>query len=155
MPKSLFQEIIFCIMMVFVMVYSMICYNISLSIGGFSNKVFLMAFHELVIMGPIAFVLDMIIAGPLAKKVTFSIFDPKKDNPIWLVLSISACSIWIMCPLMSFAATILFKGGLLQKEVISIWLKTTIFNYPMATLAQFAWAGPIVRKLFGLIFRNK
>ena len=93
MPKSLFQEIIFCIMMVFVMVYSMICYNISLSIGGFSNKVFLMAFHELVIMGPIAFVLDMIIAGPLAKKVTFSIFDPKKDNPIWLVLSISACSI--------------------------------------------------------------
>ena len=56
---------------------------------------------------------------------------------------------------MSFAATILFKGGLLQKEVISIWLKTTIFNYPMATLAQFAWAGPIVRKLFGLIFRNK
>jgi len=37
--------------MVFVMVYAMICYNISLNIGGMANHVFLDAFHELVIMG--------------------------------------------------------------------------------------------------------
>ena len=54
MPKTKFQEVIFTIMMVFVMVYAMICYNIALNIGGMSNKVFLAAFHELVIMGPIA-----------------------------------------------------------------------------------------------------
>ena len=30
MPKNKFQEVIFTIMMVFVMVYAMICYNISL-----------------------------------------------------------------------------------------------------------------------------
>ena len=34
-------------MMVFVMVYAMICYNISLNMGGMSNEVFLAAFHEL------------------------------------------------------------------------------------------------------------
>ena len=58
MPKNKFQEVIFTIMMVFVMVYAMICYNISLNMGGMSNEVFLAAFHELIIMGPIAFVLD-------------------------------------------------------------------------------------------------
>ena len=30
MPKTKFQEVIFTIMMVFVMVYAMICYNIAL-----------------------------------------------------------------------------------------------------------------------------
>ena len=33
----------------------MICYNIALNMGGMSNAVFLKAFHELVIMAPIAF----------------------------------------------------------------------------------------------------
>ena len=55
MPKTKFQEVIFTIMMVFVMVYAMICYNIALNIGGMSSEVFLSAFHELVIMGPISF----------------------------------------------------------------------------------------------------
>ena len=66
MPKTKFQEVIFTIMMVFVMVYAMICYNIALNIGGMSNEVFLSAFHELVIMGPIAFVLDFFFVGTIA-----------------------------------------------------------------------------------------
>lgn len=48
MPKNLFQEIVFTVMMVFVMVYAMICYNIALNIGGMTNEVFLLAFKELV-----------------------------------------------------------------------------------------------------------
>ena len=53
MPKTKLQEVVFTILMVFVMVYAMICYNIALNMGGMSNIVFLNAFHELVIMGPI------------------------------------------------------------------------------------------------------
>ena len=56
MPKNKFQDVIFTIIMVFVMVYVMICYNIALNIGGMKNEVFLSAFHELVIMGPLAFI---------------------------------------------------------------------------------------------------
>ena len=73
MPKTKFQEVVFTILMVFVMVYAMICYNIALNIGGMSNEVFLSAFHELVIMGPAAFVLDFFIVGNLAKKKAFQI----------------------------------------------------------------------------------
>ena len=39
MPKNKFQEIIFTILMVFVMVYAMVCYNIALNTGGFSGCV--------------------------------------------------------------------------------------------------------------------
>lgn len=68
MPKTKFQEVIFTIMMVFVMVYAMICYNIALNIGGMSSEVFLSAFHELVIMGPIAFVLDFFLSVQLRRR---------------------------------------------------------------------------------------
>ena len=54
MPKTKLQNVIFTLMMAFLMVYAMICYNISLNIGEMSNQVFLMAFHEMVIMWPIA-----------------------------------------------------------------------------------------------------
>ncbi|MBR1910747.1 MAG: DUF2798 domain-containing protein [Treponema sp.] len=155
MPKSLFQEIVFTVMMVCVMVYAMICYNIALAVGNLSNAVFAMAFKEFVLMAPIAFVLDMAIAGPIAKKITFKTFTPAKDNPVWIVMSISFCSVWLMCPLMSFAATVLFKGGLFQKEVISIWIKTVAFNYPAALFIQFMLAGPAIRKLFGVLFSQK
>jgi hypothetical protein len=154
MPKSLGQEILFTIMMVFVMVYAMICYNIALAMGGLSNSVFLLAFHELPIMAPIAFVIDFFIVGPLAKKITFSKFNPEQTNPVFIILSISICSVWMMCPLMSLAATILFKGGF-QKEMISIWLQTTAFNYPMAAFWQLLVAGPVVRGIFWAIFKSR
>ncbi|MBQ3669949.1 MAG: DUF2798 domain-containing protein [Treponema sp.] len=146
MPKNLFQEVVFTIIMVLFMVYGMICYNIALAMGGMKNAVFLAAFHELLIMAPIAFVLDMLIAGPLAKKVTFSLFDPKTDKPLFIVLSISICSIWFMCPLMSLAATLIFKGGF-QRETVSVWLETTFMNYPMAAFWQLLFAGPVVRRV--------
>ena len=50
MPKTKLQNIIFTLLMALVMVYAMICYNIALDKGGLSNEVFLLAFHELVIM---------------------------------------------------------------------------------------------------------
>ena len=154
MPKSLFQEIIFTILMVFVMVYALICYNMSLAIGDLSNAVFVGAFKELLLMAPIAFVLDMLVAGPLAKKFTFRLFNPAETKPIFLILSISVLSIMFMCPLMSLAATIIFKGGLLQSKVVAIWIKTTILNFPMAFFWQLCFAGPVVRRIFSLLVRQ-
>ena len=92
MPKNKFQEVIFTIIMVFFMVYAMICYNIALNIGGMKNEVFLSAFHELIIMGPIAFILDFFIVGKIAKAKAFKIVDVRRDNPFHLVLAISFVS---------------------------------------------------------------
>lgn len=51
MPKTKFQEIVFTVIMVIVMVYAMICYNVAISMGGMQNKVFVAALSELPIMG--------------------------------------------------------------------------------------------------------
>lgn len=137
--------------MVFVMVYAMICYNISLNIDGMANHVFLDAFHELVIMGPVAFILDFFLYGSLSKKLAFRIVNPAEDKPIMIILAISSITVCLMCPSMSLVATLLFKNP--GKEVIAIWLQTTALNFPMAFFWQIFFAGPLVRKIFGAIFK--
>ena len=151
MPKTKFQEVIFTILMVFVMVYAMICYNISLNIGGMANHVFLDAFHELVIMGPVAFILDFFLYGSLSKKMAFRIVNPAEDKPIMIILAISSITVCLMCPSMSLAATLLFKNA--GTEFIAVWLQTTALNFPMAFFWQIFFAGPLVRKIFGAIFK--
>ena len=152
MPKTKFQDVIFTVIMVFVMVYAMICYNIVLNTGGMSCSVFLLAFHELVIMAPIAFVLDFFFVGKAAKKTAFRLINPQKDNPFFLVMAISAVSVMWMCPLMSFAATLLFKNPGINLS--PVWLETTVMNFPMAFFWQMCYAGPLVRFLFRHIFKN-
>ena len=46
MPKNKFQDVIFTILMAAVMVYGMVCYNISLETGGLRDAVFAMALGE-------------------------------------------------------------------------------------------------------------
>lgn len=150
MPKTKFQEVIFTILMVVVMVYVMICYNIALNIGGMRNEVFLSAFHELMIMGPVGFILDFFLVSKIASKGAFRIVDLQKDHLFHLVLAISAISIACMCPLMSLVATLLFKNA--GDQLVAVWLQTTVFNFPMAFFWQIFFAGPLVRFLFGLLF---
>ena len=153
MPKTKFQEVIFTILMVFVMVYAMICYNIALNVGGMNNTVFLSAFHEFVIMAPVAFILDFFCVGHVAKKTAFRIVNPEKENPFHLVLAISVVSVAWMCPLMSLVATILFKDA--GNQFIAVWLQTIALNFPMAFFWQMLYAGPFVRFVFRQIFREK
>ena len=153
MPKNKFQEVIFTLIMVFFMVYAMICYNISLNTGSMTNRVFLDAFHELVIMGPIAFILDFFLVSKLAFGCAMRMVDFKNCHPFSKILAISVPSVAFMCPLMSLAATILFKDA--GNQMIAVWFQTTVFNFPMAFFWQLCFAGPIVRKVFWVIFREE
>ena len=146
MPQNRLQETVYTICMVIIMVYAMVCYNITIDNGSMENWVYLAALTELPIMGVAGFILDTFIAGPLAKKYTFKTFNPKETNPIFIILGISSLSIMIMCPLMSFVATILFKGGF-NANVIATWMQLTVMNFPMAFFWQLFVAGPLVRKL--------
>lgn len=153
MPKTKFQDVVFTIMMVIVMVYGMVVYNIAMDMGGMTNQIFLMAFGELPVMGVIGFVLEMLIAGPLSKKLAFCMVTPGKDKMIEVILAISAMTVCLMCPMMSFAATVLFKG--VDSQLIAKWVQLTVTNFPMALCWQIFIAGPLVRLIFGKIFREK
>ena len=77
MPKTLFQNIFFTLMMSFLMVYVMVCYNIALNMGGMSNEIFLMAFVEMKIMWPVAFLLEFFVVDKMAHALAFRIVTPK------------------------------------------------------------------------------
>ncbi len=50
MPESKLENLVFTVMIAFVMGYAMICYNIALTIGGMRDVVLLDAFREMMIM---------------------------------------------------------------------------------------------------------
>lgn len=152
MPKTKFQNVIFTLLMAFVMVYAMICYNIAINRGGMTNEVFLLAFHEVVIMWPVAFVLEMFVVERLAKVLAFRLVTPD-DKPIFILLAISSMIVCLMCPMMSLVATILFQNP--GKEIIALWFQTTALNFPMALCWQIFFAGPLVRLIFRTVFRAK
>ena len=152
MPKTKFQNVIFTLLMAFVMVYAMICYNIAINRGGMTNEVFLLAFHEVVIMWPVAFVLEMFVVERLAKMLAFRLVTPD-DKPIFILLAISSMIVCLMCPMMSLVATILFQNP--GKEIIALWFQTTALNFPMALCWQIFFAGPLVRLIFRTVFRAK
>ena len=118
-----------------------------------TNEVFLLAFHELVIMGPVAFVLDFFLYGGLAKKIAFGIVDPQNAKQYEIVLAISSVTVCLMCPTMSLVATILFSHP--GAELIAVWFQKTALNFPMAFFWQIFFAGPVVRKIFACIFDRK
>ena len=108
MPKTKLQNVIFTLIMAFVMVYAMVCYNISIDKGGMSNQIFLLAFYEMPIMWPVAFILEFFVVEKLSKFLAFRIVSPT-DKPIFIILAISSMIVCLMCPAMSFIATVLFK----------------------------------------------
>ena len=144
MPKSKLQNVLFTIVMAFVMVYALVCYNIALDKGGMSNEIFLIAFHEIVIMLPVAFVLEFFIVEKFATKLAFRIVTPQ-DRPIFITLAISSMIVCIMCPIMSFIATLLFQNA--GNQVIALWLQAMFVNFPMTLGWQLFFGGTAVRKL--------
>ena len=153
MPKTKFQNIIFTLLMAFVMVYAMVCYNIAWNVGGMQNRVFVIALEEIVIMWPVAFFLEFFVVEHLSQKLAFRLVTPGRDKPIFILLAISSMIVCLMCPIMSLIATILFQNP--GSELIAVWLQTAAVNFPMALCWQIFYAGPLVRLIFRTIFRKQ
>ena len=94
LPQNKIQDVFFTAFMAFVMVYAMICYNISLNVGGMKNYVFLAALGEMRIMWPIAVVLELLFVGKLAQILAFRFVTPGKDPMIMMIFSNIRCSIF-------------------------------------------------------------
>lgn len=149
MPKTKFQNIVFTAIMAVIMVYGMIVYNVALNTGGVTDKTFIMAFHELPIMAPIAFVLEFFVVEKLAKKLAFTFMKPT-DRPQFITYAISTMIVCIMCPTMSLIATLLFK-----EPSFGTWVQTFGLNMPMALIWQLLFCGPLVRLIFRTLFRRR
>ena len=90
MPKTKFEDASYTIIMATIMVYGMIVYNVALNTGGVSGQTFLLATHEMIIMVPVAFVLEFFIVGKIAQKLAFTVMKPT-DRPQFITYAISIC----------------------------------------------------------------
>ena len=152
MPKTKFEDAIYTITMATIMVYGMIVYNVALNTGGVSGQTFLLATHQMIIMAPVAFVLEFAFVDKLAHMLAFRIVTPQ-DRPIFITLAISSMIVCIMCPCMSLVATILFKNA--GSNVIATWCQTTFMNFPVAFFWQIFYCGPFIRLIFRKMFPEK
>lgn len=151
MPKTKKEELIFSIIMVLFMAYTMLVYNISLNIG-LSYNVFIIALKGLPSVALIAWLLEHFIVGKLVKDKTFKIIDPRKHDDIVIILVISVLTVVFMCPLMSLIETIIHNYKDI-KEIPILFIKAFVLNLPVALLAQLLYIGPLVRKIFSFIKR--
>ncbi len=154
MPETKFQDFVYTLIMAFLMVYVMVCYNISIHTGGLSNFVFIEAFKELPFMWIVAIILEFFLIGKIAHKLTFKVLDPKKTPSIIISYGISIVIVSFMCPIMSLIATIFINKPSLD-IFISSWLQSMVLSFPMAMCFQLFYAGPFVRFIFNLILKNK
>lgn len=154
MPKTKFQNFIFTLITVILMAYCMIVYSVAInSPEGLMNQTFLIALKEFPIEGILVFLLAFFVASPIAKKSAFRIVNPKRDNKIFVILSIQTFTVLIMVGLMSIYA--LFAQHLINKNIlcnyIVLYCKNFIMEYPL----QIFFVGPLVRKIFGIIFEKQ
>ena len=152
MPKTFKQEIIFGILMVLFMAYAMICYNMAIALNGLSNEILLNGLKELPLIAVIAFIIEFLCVGKLAKKLAFSKFNPKETNPFIMTVAISCFTVMFMCPIMSLISCSVFHFMGFKNLVVN-FISATIRNFPMALLYQLFFAGPIVRFIFNKIFK--
>ena len=154
MPETKFQDFIYTLIMAFLMVYVMICYNISIHTGGLNNFVFIEAFKELPFMWIVAIILEFFLIGKIAHRLTFKVLDSKKTPSIIISYGVSIVIVSFMCPIMSLVATIFINKPSLD-IFISSWIQSMVLSFPMALCFQLFYAGPFVRFIFKLIFKNK
>ncbi|WP_242857027.1 DUF2798 domain-containing protein [Pseudobacteroides cellulosolvens] len=117
------------------------------------NKVFIESRKVVPIEFIFAFLLQIFIAGPLSLKIAFSIVNPREEKPYIVTTAIICSTIILMCPMMSFVATILYNG--ITPEFLAQWMQKIVFNFPFAFFSQLFFIQPLVRFLFGIIFKKQ
>ena len=113
----------------------------------------IMAFHELIIMWPVAIILEMFIMEKPVMTLTSRVVT--EEMPFFfMLLARCALTVCLMCPAMSLVATFLFKEYH-DAGFVSVFLQTAAFNFPMALCWQIFFAGPAGRWIFRALFRRK
>ena len=125
--------------MTFFMVLAMEFYNTGLRMGGMTNEGFFMAFSEMRFMVPVCFVMGYFFMDRIAPKIAFKMVTPGEDKEIFCIIVRAAVTVCLMCPVMSFWATLIFKQPGVQ--FLAVWLETIVINFPMASAGRFSSVG--------------
>ena len=152
MPKTKFQRIIFTLMMVFFMVYSMTVYTISLSSGQLTGEVFIAAFKEMWTEYLIVFALIFFLITNTSIKLAGKVAD-SENNRFKYMIAIQSFTVLLIVPLITFCVSLLKDG--ISVNLLTQWITTAAICYPAAYFLQIFIVGPLVRFLFRMMFRRQ
>lgn len=153
MPTTKFQKLVFAFLTVVITVHLFVFYNLAIEMGGMSNQVFIASRKVVPIELAFALLLEIFIAGPLSEKFAFRVVNPREDKPYIVTTAIICSTVVLMCPMMSFIATILYDG--ITIEFLAQWMQKIVFNLPFAFFTQLFFIQPFVRFVFSNIFRSQ
>lgn len=169
MPENKKQKLIFALITILITVPSFVIYCLSIENGGILN----IDPINIAILIPIEFVLaylsEVFLMEPLVCKIALKAVNPKKHPQVLVEAAIICTTVCLMCPWMSFLATILYKGifpGLIYKAAgwtfsnflicfIPNFLQTVVLNFPFALLGQLFFIQPLTRSIFKKIVIRK
>lgn len=148
MPVNAKENLIFTIMMVFIMALVMTAYNVFLH-NGLSLDSLMKAWTLFPLTYMVAFLIEKFIVGGIAFGLIKKFI--KHEDPIIKKILVSAlCFVPFMVITMSlFGAIFLNESGMPWYET---WLKAMPMNFIVAYPLQVLFAGPIVRYLFRIVF---
>lgn len=166
MPETKAEKIIFGVLMSVSMAIGMEVYNVAIKMGcnampgglsSMTNQVFPDALAEAAYMWIFVFLFSNLWGNRLGHALAAKIIRPEQDNPFFITLMVSSCTVLVMCPTMSMVASILFNlilAGNPVSQLPAIWVGTLIKNFPMALLWNLFAAGPFSRLVHKKIFRH-
>lgn len=166
MPQTKFQRLMFALITVIITVPCFVFYCSSYEAGGFTVDVIKSSWIFIPIEFVLAYLCEVFIGSPLSVKLGLKAINPEKNDPMIVETAIICATVGIMCPLMSFLATILYNGIIavgmngasMSNFIINFipyWLQKVILNFPFALLSQLFFILPLTRTIFKAIFRNR
>ncbi|MEC2066005.1 DUF2798 domain-containing protein [Bacillus inaquosorum] len=147
MPTNKKEGLIFGVMMCFGMVCVMSIYNAI--INGAIQDFSLVTVFEMVIGFMVALLLDLLLVGPLAKKIAFSLpFD--KSKKLYVILAMSTCMVisMVLCMSVFGLVTAALSNGINGNSLFSAYLMIVLKNFILAYPLQLLIMGPLVRGIF-------
>lgn len=178
MPNNQFQRMVFAFLTVIVTVHAYVFYSLYVinggtfmsltgetsvlgairSMGGVSVFGFPMPIWAVVaIEFVLAYSLEVLMGSPCSFKLVAKVFDPRKTHPALFETAIICATVGLMCPAMSFIAAWLYypyHEGFNIFTLLANWLKLVCFNFPFAFFSQLFFIQPLIRTVFGFLFRR-
>ena len=118
MPETRGEKLFFGVVMSITMAVGMEIYNVAISMGyalqpgglsGMTSAVFPAALAEAAYMWIFVFIFSNLWGNRLGHALAGKIIRPGQDNPFFITLMVSGCTVLVMCPTMSMAAALLFS----------------------------------------------
>ena len=168
MPDTKKERLLFAFITVVITVPCFVFYCLSIENKGILNVDPRFALILIPIEFILAYLSEIFIGSPLSVKFALKAIPTKEYKPMIVETAIICATVCIMCPWMSFLATILYKGilpvliyheanfaiGKFFLYFIPNFLQTFILNFPFALLGQLFFIQPLTRKIFRTLLKK-